>query len=459
MGDECTVNTLSVNGMGAELTIGSDDTIENLITTDNPGHENILTVFCGKEMADGGSSLTIGSVGDDVTVLATGGTLTMNGSSSHVNTVFWTEQCGPTVIDNSTSGGAAESESPLVLRPNDAIQPAGLSGDTPVSVDFAYYHMLDKLLGQINTPGKMYPPEDKPTYMTQPSLKASGQVTITANDLSYNALKTIFTAELETEYPLFDRQITAFQLVMKKQDGTLYTEILYKDRTDPVESGEVCSIRALYCPFNMDSGFSGLNVLTTTTSATGTGILGGNGSGSSGGRFILRSTGASRHGTTPTDPGSTTDPADPGASDPGAAASPGSQTGPTGTTAGTDAGEKAPNTLRAVVTALPGKGQNTYRLAVYDAAGRRANLPAGASVRAKMRFELPADWKADSIFAVFRLPDGSLKAARATYDPGSGTLSFAADTAGEFTLVSFEFHGKLYGKEFYSALETYLAAL
>ena len=246
---------------------------------------------------------------------------------------------------------------------------------------------------------------------------------------------------------------------MKKQDGTLYTEILYKDRTDPVESGEVCSIRALYCPFNMDSGFSGLNVLTTTTSATGTGILGGNGSGSSGGRFILRSTGASRHGTTPTDPGSTTDPADPGASDPGVAASPVSAAKPAGTSAGNDAGERAPNALRAVVTALPGKGAHAYRLAVYDAAGRRVTLPTGASVRAKMRFELPADWKADSIFAVFRLPDGSLKAARATYDPGSGTLSFTADTAGEFTLVSFEFHGKLYGKEFYSALETYLAAL
>ena len=111
------------------------------------------------------------------------------------------------------------------------------------------------------------------------------------------------------------------------------------------------------------------------------------------------------------------------------------------------------------MTALPGKGAHAYRLAVYDAAGRRVTLPTGASVRAKMRFELPADWKADSIFAVFRLPDGSLKAAKATYDPGSGTLSFAADTAGEFTLVSFEFHGKLYGKEFYSALETYLAAL
>ncbi len=208
----------------------------------------------------------------------------------------------------------------------------------------------------------------------------------------------------------------------------------------------------------MDSGFSGLTVMTTTTSATGTGILGGNGSGSTGGKLILRSTGASRHGTTPADPG-TTDP-DPGTTDdPIIPAAPDTPVKPSGTSDGTGTGERTPNALRAVVTALPGKGQKAYRLAVYDAAGRRVNLPMGASVRARMRFELPADWKADSIFAVFRLPDESLKAVKAQYDAATGTLSFVTDTAGEFTLVNFEYRGTLYTPQFYAALETYLNTL
>ena len=447
------MNTLVANGDGIELVIKDDDIINN-ITAAGTGETNRIGVYGNVLMENGGASLTIGHIDDGVTVLTAARTITANGCSSQITTTHSGRNYSSTIIDNSASGGLASSTSPLVLRP-DSYVPVGL-GDTEVSVGYSFYTMRDKQVRLNTLPGELFPlyAKEKPILLTPQEFKKSGEISITANDLNYDSLQDIFTPLMEGVFGVHMDNVV-YELVMKAPNGTVYTEILRPDHKVPDYPEHLCGIRALQSSFDGSSPSTGLVVTTATTSPTGTGILGGNGSGSTGGTFILRSAGASRHGTTPTDPGSTTDPAAPGASDPGVTASPVSQTGPTGTTAG----EKAPNALRAVVTALPGKGAHAYRLAVYDAAGRRVTLPTGASVRAKMRFELPADWKADSIFAVFRLPDGSLKAAKATYDPGSGTLSFAADTAGEFTLVSFEFHGKLYGKEFYSALETYLAAL
>ena len=251
-----------------------------------------------------------------------------------------------------------------------------------------------------------------------------------------------------------------YQLVMKTPDGTVYTEILHPGHTTPHNPEDLCCIRVIHAGIDYNEGMSGLAVTSATTSATGTGILGGNGSGSTGGAFILRSSGASRHGTTPADPG-TTDP-DPGTTDdPVIPAPPDTPAKPSGTSDGTEGGNKETNpaALRTTVTALEEKDPQTYKLRVFNAAGREIAVPRGTSVRASFRFKLPADWKAGNIFAVFRLPDGSLKAVKAAYDPASGTLSFLADTAGEFTLINYEFHGKLFGKEFYAALETYLAAL
>ncbi len=95
---------------------------------------------------------------------------------------------------------------------------------------------------------------------------------------------------------------------------------------------------------------------------------------------------------------------------------------------------------------------------MYAADGREIPTLGGQTVRAQMRFVLPAEWKAEEIFVVFRLADGSLKAFRAVYDPIRGILSFETDILGEFILVDFAYDGEPFTEEFYAALEAYLAS-
>ena len=71
---------------------------------------------------------------------------------------------------------------------------------------------------------------------------------------------------------------------------------------------------------------------------------------------------------------------------------------------------------------------------------------------ANMKFTLPEDWDDDAIFAVFRNDDGSLTAFKANYDPKTETLRFQTDLTGIFALVSFPYDGKLYTRDFYTAL-------
>ena len=69
-----------------------------------------------------------------------------------------------------------------------------------------------------------------------------------------------------------------------------------------------------------------------------------------------------------------------------------------------------------------------------------------------MKFELPAGWDANAIFAVFRNANGKLTAFKARYDAASHSLSFDTDLTGTFALVSFPYPGKLYSADFYAAL-------
>ena len=465
MGSNCTVNTLVANGNGIELVIKDDDVI-NTLTASDPAATNMVAVFSGTHLSNGGSSLTIGTIKNGVTVSAKAGTITANGSGSQISTEHvGSYHSGATIIDNAPSGGITAGSAPLVLLPGSA-ERAGLSGSTPVTVDYSFYTEKDKLVGLSALPGKFFPADAKPTYLTQLEFKSSGQVSIKAADVNYESLKALFTPELEGIIS-GSMDSVVYQLVMKTPDGTVYTEILHPGHTTPDNSEDLCCIRVIHAGIDYNEGMSGLAVTSATTSATGTGILGGTGSGSTGGAFILRSSGASRHGTTPADPG-TTDP-DPGTTDPDPGttddpvipAPPDTPAKPSGTSDGTEGGNKETNpaALRTTVTALEEKDPQTYKLRVFNAAGREIAVPRGTSVRASFRFKLPADWKAGNIFAVFRLPDGSLKAVRARYDAATGTLSFVTDTASEFTLVNFEYRGTLYTSQFYAALETYLKTL
>ena len=91
-----------------------------------------------------------------------------------------------------------------------------------------------------------------------------------------------------------------------------------------------------------------------------------------------------------------------------------------------------------------------YKVNIYY--GGREIIDPGQKVTARMRFTLPADWDADSIFAVFRNANGKLTAFKAVYDAETGTLRFDTNLTGTFALVYFPFDGKLYSQAFYDAL-------
>ena len=105
------------------------------------------------------------------------------------------------------------------------------------------------------------------------------------------------------------------------------------------------------------------------------------------------------------------------------------------------------NDLRVIVTLQ--KSKNTLR--VYNGTKEITDL-GGQKVTARVKFSLPAGWNKNAIFAVFRNADGSLTAFKAVYDAKTGELTFDTDLTGTFTLVSFPFNGDLFSEEFYKAL-------
>ena len=71
-----------------------------------------------------------------------------------------------------------------------------------------------------------------------------------------------------------------------------------------------------------------------------------------------------------------------------------------------------------------------------------------------VRFDHPEPSEEGQLFAVFRNEDGSLTAFPTRYDAVSGELVFSGDKLGNFVVVSVNYDGKLYTKEFYNFLET-----
>ena len=273
--------------------------------------------------------------------------------------------------------------------------------------------------------------------------------TFAGDTVSIAALKAAFGAEaLSYTYDVLGSPTTKDKTVLLEMcvDGVYSYRLLEGDDSVPA-----ANVERILCYFELftPNGFGGSTITATSTDFTGTGILGGSGAGSvTGGTTRLAIAG--RRQPTP-DPDPDPDPApDP---DPDPAPDPDPDPDPA------PAEKNAPAALRAETTALPETGDHTYLLSVYNAAGREITDLAGAKVRARMRFTLPDGWNKNSVFAVFRLPGGGLKAVKATVDPANGLLTFYTDTLGEFTLVSFEYTGTLYTPEFYDALEAYLAAL
>ena len=93
-----------------------------------------------------------------------------------------------------------------------------------------------------------------------------------------------------------------------------------------------------------------------------------------------------------------------------------------------------------------------YRVRVFSGDREIRDLN-GRAVMARTAFSLPQDWSGESIYAVFKNTDGSLTAFRAVYDSTAGTIRFDTDLVGSFVIVSMPFDGEPFSPAFYAALE------
>ena len=95
---------------------------------------------------------------------------------------------------------------------------------------------------------------------------------------------------------------------------------------------------------------------------------------------------------------------------------------------------------------------NGYLLRVFSRDREITDLN-GRRIQVRMPFSLPQGWNDGTLFAVFKNGDDSLRAFQAEYDPHTGALTFDADVTGDFILVRLDYQGELYTPEFYETLK------
>ena len=76
-----------------------------------------------------------------------------------------------------------------------------------------------------------------------------------------------------------------------------------------------------------------------------------------------------------------------------------------------------------------------------------------ATVRARFKYNLPDGWDGKNIYVVFLDKNGNLRAIPAAYNAVTGELAFDSNLVGEFVVVTFNYKGELYSKNFYRELE------
>lgn len=100
-----------------------------------------------------------------------------------------------------------------------------------------------------------------------------------------------------------------------------------------------------------------------------------------------------------------------------------------------------------------------WQLAVTNAGVPVTDLK-GTPVRVAVQFAVPKDWGTPtpeeiagySLYAVFADEEGRLTAYAAQYDPATGEVVFDAEQTGDFVIVRFEYEKELFTEEFYKAL-------
>ncbi len=266
------------------------------------------------------------------------------------------------------------------------------------------------------------------------------------------------------------------ELLMKNDEGELYTVYL-RESGDSISDGRgLCGIRILDSIYSFDPNAGGNALTSTSVSYTGTGVLGGSGAGSlSNGVSLAPSyihTRVESHtgddddndsgdnddnNTGDNDDNDTGDNDDNDSVDNGDNDS-GNGNGGGGTTTtdpipngetedDTDAKAEAGENLRAVAEAA-GEG---YRLRAFR--GKEEVTALQAPVTVRMAWTMPESFQEDApVYVVFRNPDGSLYAIRAKWDKDRNELVFDSDRVGDFVVVVFPWDGEPFTEAFYKAL-------
>ena len=485
LGDGVSIGELIVSG-STRVSVGDDNTIGDInvaasgdveiANREAPSNGNALTVtgtVSGGKLSASGGPLVFGrgaSFGEDGGVTSE----TKTGANTYRSN-------NPVLISNSDSISLAESDLPLTLNKtghpslrenvmetlqNDSSPgheffiPVTYENDTAYVCGYDIYYLYEYYYTNM---------------MGSPTLDSSSPYRVEVNweyddtDRTYSLPDEISLSygDLEKDYwqdyPEFGEPDIFFQVIVKDSNGDLSVVTLGKDMPPySVNALDVCMIRALQI-FDFKDGTAGSNVTNTSTSSTGTGILGG-GAGSvtpGTGRTLFTGTGIHRD-TKPVEP----DPVDPDPVVPDPVVpdpvvpdpvvpdpivpdpvvpdpvDPDPDPDPTEPPAVTFR-----NDLRVIVTFQ--KTNNTLR--VYNGTKEITDL-GGQKVTARVKFSLPAGWNKNAIFAVFRNADGTLTAFKAMYDAKTGELTFDTDLTGTFTLVSFPFDGDPLSEKFYEAL-------
>lgn len=268
------------------------------------------------------------------------------------------------------------------------------------------------------------------------------------------------------------------------EGGKVSLIILDEYSNEEIDRSKVLQIWAAEV-IRYDDNYGGTPIVTTNTSNTGSGILGGsnagkfNGTGSksvhSGTRSASEETPTHQEPTNPpadpSDPGDGEGQEDQGTEDTGN----GESTEDTGDGEGTEDGEETDGTegtedgedtgddenevtestsANSITVRITGSGLQ-FRLEAFDG-GMRVNslsAPVGVSVRAR----IPENWNTNMLLAVFRDANGILTAIRAEYDSASGLLYFDTTLLGNFEIVYFDWSGYVFGSsDFYAALNEML---
>lgn len=261
-------------------------------------------------------------------------------------------------------------------------------------------------------------------------------------------------------------EYSVFEVYTRGADGKVTMHLLQNGDKD-METTGVFLIRAVKFTI-YPIGFGGAGDISTGTSTTGSGVLGGENAGSltggnasgilSGGRDTQ--TGGQNDTLTGTNTGATGS----GVLGGGSALAGGNAIGVLGGNRQPPAPPTIPATPQGanqaattnqevseydLVLKVTGSGTQYDLKAFYD--GIELKELGGGTVKVELEVQLNPGWDPQDVFAVFRDAQGKLVAVRARYDQRTGKLTFDAPMLGQFRLVYLDWDGTDYTDEAFLA--------